>query len=395
RGTLAGAATARARGSRMSPPPSTADRRRDAGGIRGWLLVVLACVGVAVVLGFIKYRQIEAAIAFGASFPEPMETVEIARVLSATAQSATAVTGEVVATRSISLVNELPGRIVTVGFAGGDRVAAGKTLLQLDDSEESAALTAAAAEAELARLDLARSERLLPTGATARESFERNRARAAAAAAEVDRLRAIVAKKRLLAPFAARTDLHQWAVGQYVERGTVIARLVDVDEGVWVDFALPQEQAGLAVGATIRFSASGVVHAADVIARDAMIDAQSRNVRYRALAAPAADLPDPGALVSVQVPLGAPVAAVMVPINAVRRTAFGAHVFLLEDAEPGTRGQWRARQQAVTLGNQSGDQIVVLEGLEPGQRIAGNGAFKLREGVLVAARSVTDAGAAE
>jgi membrane fusion protein (multidrug efflux system) len=146
---------------------------------------VLACVGVAVVLGFIKYRQIEAAIAFGASFPEPMETVETARVLSATAQSATAVTGEVVATRSISLVNELPGRIVTVGFAGGDRVASGQTLLQLDDSEESAALTAAAAEAELARLDLARSERLLPTGATARESFERNRARAAAPAADL------------------------------------------------------------------------------------------------------------------------------------------------------------------------------------------------------------------
>lgn len=357
---------------------------------RGWVLVILACLGVAVLLGFIKYRQIEAAIAFGASFPEAMETVETARVETATAQASTDVTGEVLATQSISLVNELPGRIVAVGFAGGDRVAAGQTLLQLDDSEERAALAAATADAELARLDLARSERLLPTGATARESFERNRARAAAAGAEVDRLRAVVAKKRLLAPFAARTDLHQWAVGQYLERGTVIARLVAVDEGIWIDFALPQEQAELEIGAAVSFTASAASHSASIIARDAMIDAESRNVRYRALAAAAANLPDPGALVAVQVPLGQPVTAVVVPINAVRRTAFGAHVFLLEDAEPGTRGQWRARQQAVTLGAQSGDRIAVLAGLEAGQRIAANGAFKLREGVLVAAGAGSD-----
>ncbi len=46
-------------------------------------------------------------------------------------------------------------------------------------------------------------------------------------------------------------------------------------------------------------------------------------------------------------------------------------------------GQLAARQQFVQLGERRGDFVEVLKGLEPGQQLAGDGVFKLRNGAAV------------
>jgi membrane fusion protein (multidrug efflux system) len=42
-----------------------------------WVWTLLFCLIVVSVLGFVKFNQIKAAIAFGESFPEPSETVRV------------------------------------------------------------------------------------------------------------------------------------------------------------------------------------------------------------------------------------------------------------------------------------------------------------------------------
>lgn len=91
-----------------------------------WLMVVTGCALVAVGLGYYKYRQIQAGIAYGASFPEPVEAVEAAIVREELWQPTTAVTGDVRAIQSVDVSTELAGRIVEVGFAPGAAVSQGQ-----------------------------------------------------------------------------------------------------------------------------------------------------------------------------------------------------------------------------------------------------------------------------
>jgi membrane fusion protein (multidrug efflux system) len=91
-------------------------------------------------------------------------------------------------------------------------------------------------------------------------------------------------------------------------------------------------------------------------------------------------LPSPGASIRVRVPLGAPIDATAVPVTALRKGPQGEHVFVLaEDAEGATRASLRE----VVSGPIVGDEVLILAHLEPGERVASSGSFKLRDGALV------------
>jgi membrane fusion protein (multidrug efflux system) len=89
----------------------------------------------------------------------------------------------------------------------------------------------------------------------------------------------------------------------------------------------------------------------------------------------------------VRVPLGAPVHATAVPVTALRKGPQGEHVFVLveDDKHNGeeTEVRLRAALRKVVSGPISGDDVLVLEHLEPGERVATSGSIKLREGALV------------
>lgn len=351
--------------------------------IRSWSIVISVCLLVALGLGYIKYQQIQEAIAFGKAFPEPVEAVELFIAREEVFQPTTSVTAVTVAIRAVEVSNELEGHIVEVGFAAGATVAAGQVLVRLDTSEERAQLAAARADAELARLALQRNQKLIRSGAAAEEARDRSKAQFDAANADVDRLLAIIDKKTLRAPFAAWASLHELEPGQYLASATNIARLIGIDEQIWIDFTLPQQQARIAAGETIAVTANGQSFSAEIIARDAFVNDQSRNVRYRAIADNQEFALFPGSLVTVAVPVGTEQIATLVPMTAVRRDAFGANVYVLRPAEEGARAPDRAEKRAVTLGPQRGALVVVTSGLHPGERVAANGAFKLRDRALV------------
>jgi membrane fusion protein (multidrug efflux system) len=350
-----------------------------------WLIVITTCLVVAAGLGYYKYRQIQAGMAFAAAFPERVEAVEVFIAREEIWQPTTSVTAEVVAIQSIELSNELAGSIVEVGFAPGARVNKGQVLLRLDISEELAQIAAARAEAEIARLDLARNQKLITSGAAAQDARDRAKARSDAAVAAVNRVQAVIAKKTLRAPFDATTGLHELEVGQYLDEASVISRLIGINDRIWIDFTLPQQQAQLANGQ--RISATIVeaaqIFAAEIIARDAFVNEMSRNVRFRAIADNQELGLYAGTLVSVEVPVGESRIAVLVPVTAVRWSSFGSNVFVLRPAEEGAPAPERAEKRTVQLGPQRGEFVVITAGVRPGERIAADGAFKLREGMLV------------
>lgn len=355
-----------------------------------WVAAILACALVAAALGLYKYNEIQAAIELGKAFPEPAEAVEVYVVKAVQRRPSLSVTGEVVATQSATLQNELAGRIVKVGFAPGARVNVGQVLLQLDISQEQAQLAEARADQKIARLALERAHRLVNSGAGPIEARDQAQAKYDAAQARVAAFGALIEKKTLRAPFDAIASLHQLEVGQFLDAGTEITRLVGVSEYIWIDFAIPQDNAAIQVGSTVDVLVNEQAEplSAEVIARDAAVNVRSRNLRVRArMPEGVADLL-PGMLVRVKVPLGGNTTAMLVPPTAVRRDAMGASVYVLSEVTEEGQQKTRAHRRSVKLAevreaDLEQDLVMVLEGLQSGEKIAGIGAFKLRDGSLV------------
>lgn len=348
-----------------------------------WLIVFAGIAAAAGGLGYYKYAQIQAAIAAGASFPEAQETVAAVHPRQGSWTRTAKAVGTVVAMRQVEIRNELAGTVVEIGFSSGAIVEAGQVLVRLDARQEQANLTAAEAEAEMARLTLERRQKLKSGKVvsaqdldTARQAFEAANARALTLQVGID-------KKTIKAPFRARVGLTDLQPGAYLDAGSLIARLQGVDEDAFVDFSLPQDAAvALGAGSTVTLTDAqipGGSAAAEIMAEDAAVDGANRTVRFRALARGLGEALRPGGFVDVVAATAPPMPSLFVPLTAVRRAPYGEMVYVLVDED----GKLRARQRIVKTGAVEGDDIAILDGLTEADLVAAAGSFKLREGLLV------------
>ncbi len=350
--------------------------------LKGWVIVVGGIVAATAGLAWFKTDQIMTAIAMGEAFPELHETVEPAIAAPVTWTPTTVAAGTVVSVQRADLRTEAAGTIREVGFAPGAAVTKGQVLIRLDTEIEEAELRAARAEAQLARANLDRARSLVKSRAGTEANLDRARADLEAAEAQIALIQARIDRRVVKAPFDGRTGLHNWAVGQYLEEGTNVTPLEGTSETLHVDFAVPQDAASLLrEGSTVELLAPDgrVLAPATIVAANAGVTRTGRTLSFRA-AAPAAGVGlRPGAYVDVRAAIGAPLTAVSVPLTAVRRAPYGDHVFRIVEKD----GQLRAAQALVKTGPIEGDRILILSGLAVGDRIAGVGAFKLRDGLLV------------
>jgi membrane fusion protein (multidrug efflux system) len=358
---------------------------------RKWMPVIVGCITITVLLAWFKVDQIQKAIAQGQSFGEPMEVVELAMPEKIQWQPMVSVTADVVATQTLELTNELGGMVSEVGFSAGDKVLKGQLLVRLSTAEEQAQLAAAQADAQLAKLVLARNQKLAKSGVASQEDKDSALAQYNAAVASEDRLKAIIDKKTLRAPFDASVGIFELEVGSYLQASTAITRLVGSTTQLWLDFNLPQQQATLLVGDVVSVPQPFDEQLeATIIARDSWVNPRSGNLRYRALIDNSAGKIYPGSVVSVSAAVGQTETVTRLPMTAVRYDAFGPNIYVLVPAEAGAAEAERASKRSVTLGPESDQMVVIISGLNSDERVAGNGAFKLRDGILVKAIDVRD-----
>ncbi len=357
---------------------------------RGWIgssLLLLTVVGTGVALAAWKHASIQEANVTSANQPEPKESVTVAVAKEREHRPTTTSIGTVLALRSITLRNELPGTVSRVMLMPGTVVEAGKVLVALDVSVEEAELGAQQAQAILAETVLGRTRRLIETRAASEEELDRARAERDVALAQIARTKAIIAKKTIRAPFRARVGISDVHPGQYLEEGTLLTTLQGVDDAAHVDFTVAQQvAAALREGDSVEVFATRDLSpiAAAIVAIDARIDPTTRNAMVRARIEDVAEGPAPGASVRVRVPVGPPRMAVVIPVSALRKGPGGDHVFVLAAAKDGkTRAHLRQVESDAILG----DEVVIRVGLAAGEPVAASGSFKLRDGVLVAIAS--------
>ena len=351
------------------------------------MILMLGVLAVFVAaIGFVKFQQIQAAIAQAKSFQPPPEAVTTITAQEVPWGATLRAIGSVTAVHGVTVSADLPGVVENIGFDSGKWVEAGDELVRLDTRQERAQLAAAEAERELARLNLERMRGLRQKGVVSQAELDAAEAAFATREARVGEIRATIERKTIRAPFSGLLGIRQVNLGQYLTGGDPVVPLQELDP-IYVNFAVPQQEVEhLRVGAEVSVTADGFAAPATgkITALNSLIDQDTRNIQIQATFANPDGKLRPGMFVEVRVTLGASSSVVALPASAIGYAPYGDSVFIVEEVKDPSGQTYRGvRQQFVKLGGARGDQVAILSGVRAGEEVVTSGVFKLRNGAAV------------
>jgi membrane fusion protein (multidrug efflux system) len=347
------------------------------------LIGLVFLVGVPIV---IKMSQF--AVMGAAPMHIPPEVVTAGSARKETWPSTVSATGSLVAVQGVTVGAELGGKIVEIAFESGDKVKEGDLLMRIDVSAEEAQLRSAEAAAKLAQVNLKRNRNLRKNRTVSQAELDTAEASFKQAKAQVDNVRAAIAKKTLRAPFAGNLGIRQVNLGQIVDTGTPVVTLQTIDP-IYVDFSLPQQRFSVLAPDTkvsvTTDAAPSEVFTGKIIAVNPEVDKTTRSVRIRATLDNGKELLRPGMFANVEVMLPAKQDVLAIPATSVLYAPYGDTVFVIDEVEDEATGkeQLILRQQIIRLGETYGDYVAVTKGLKEGERIVTTGAFKMRPKMAV------------
>ena len=137
------------------------------------LLMLMAMAAIIAGLGFVKFQQIQTAIAQGASFQPPPEAVTTITAQQVEWPETLSAIGSIAAVQGVVVSADLSGTVDRVAFDSGKAVRRGDVLVELDTRQERAQLAAAEAQSDLARTNFDRMEGLLKDNVISRAEFDR------------------------------------------------------------------------------------------------------------------------------------------------------------------------------------------------------------------------------
>jgi membrane fusion protein (multidrug efflux system) len=338
------------------------------------------------VIGFVKFRQVQAAIAQASSFTPPPEAVTTIVARQETWPTTLGAIGTVTAVHGVTVSADLPGIVERITFDSGYSVEKGQVLVQLDTRQEQAQLAAAEAQRELTRLNLDRARGLVEGGVVSRAEYDRTVAEHKQAEARIGEIRATIDRKTIRAPFAGVLGIRQVNVGQYLNGGAPVVPLQSLHP-LYVNFDLPQQEVGrVRVGGAVQVTLEGATgeFAGRITAIDSVVDETTRNVKVQATLSNPTGRLRPGMFVRAHVVQGAGADVVALPASAISYAPYGDSVFVVDEVT-GPKGEKYkgVRQQFVKLSGGRGDQVAVASGVEAGQEVVTSGVFKLRNGAAV------------
>lgn len=306
-------------------------------------------------------------------------TVDTVEVKAQRLADAIDTTGELKANEEIELRSEASGRVVSLNFREGQEVEAQALLVKINDADLQAELRRAEVRRALAWQREQRVKKLLDAKTVSQEVFDEAIGERQIVDAEIELLQARIQKTEIRAPFAGRIGLRSISEGGYVTAQTPIATLQDLDP-IKLDFQTPEKYVGkIAPGMRIEFSVAGdsTTYAGEVYAVEPRIDPTSRSLRVRARAPNPGHRLFPGAFAKVRANLGE-TDALLVPTTALVPGLETNTVFIFEN------GKAAARQ--VQIGRRTDQEIQILEGLKPGDRVIVSGLQQIRPGTAVVPR---------
>ena len=286
-------------------------------------------------------------------------------------------TGTVRANAGVNLSSEVSGKVTRIFFREGTVARRGQLLVKINDAELQADLSRALFSLELMQEKEERQRQLLESGGASQEEYNATRNELNSLEAEVELIRAQIARTEIRAPFDGVLGLRYIDEGSYISPTTRIATLQDLD-AIKIDFSISERyMSRVEPGTPVNFRVQGIdsVLTGEVYAIEPQIDAQTRTAMIRAASENPGGMLRPGAFASIDLIINTYEDAVMVPTSALVPGPSGYSVYVVRDG--------RAAETPVETSTRTADLVHLTAGIAPGDTVLTSGILQVGNGSLI------------
>jgi len=285
--------------------------------------------------------------------------------------------GNVIANNELDLKSEISGRIESVSFEEGQKVAKNQLLVKISDTDLQAALNKLQIQKKYLEDKEKRAAELLKSGNASQESYDGAQNSLDIVKADIEILKLQIAKTEIRAPFAGTAGFKNISSGSFVSAGNLLLNFYQNDL-LKIEFSIPEKYASIIKpNAEIKFKIDGSDEAntAKISAIAPKVNQLTRTVPVRALYANKNGKVLPGNFANVEIGLNTINDAILIPADALLKSAEGEKVFVFNAG--------KAHQKFVKTGLRTQKEIMITEGLSSGDSLIISGAFQLKDGAKV------------
>ena len=330
----------------------------------------------------------------------PPVPVMVAKAVQKTVPDQLHEIGTVEAYATVNIKSRAEGELIEIGFKEGDFVSKGQLLFQLDPRPLEAAVSQARANlakdqasAQQAVMDARRYTFLMRQGVGSRQQSDQAEATAGAATATVEADQAALKTAHLnlqyaeiRSPINGHTGNLQVHIGDLIksDADTAMVTITQI-QPIYVDFSIPEarlaqvresmEKGPLEVDAAIPNSQMGSEHGVLSFINNT-VDSTTGTILLKGLFQNENRRMWPGTFVNVSLTVAQIPNAVLVPATAVQTGQEGKYVFIVGS-------DMKAQMQPVTAGAQIGADLIIEQGVAPGQTVVTDGQLRLTPGATV------------
>jgi len=304
--------------------------------------------------------------------------------------------GTVVALNSVELRSEVSGFITGIFFKEGDVVQKGKELYEIDRRKYEAAYQQAEANLQSAEANLVKDQKdidrynmLLKNDAVARQTvdqaqaaYETGKAQVAVAKAGVLSAKTDLSYAMITAPFTGRIGISQVKLGAQVSPGTTLLNTISSEHPIGVDVVINEQDIDRfyklqksSSDSTFKLQLSdGSIYnkTGKVLAIDRGVASGTGTIKVRIQFPNEDDVLKDGMSCVLNVLNSESGERVQIPYKAISEQMGEFFVFVSQDTI--------AKQHKVKLGPRIGSDVVVMSGVEAGDKVITDGFQRLRDG---------------
>lgn len=290
--------------------------------------------------------------------------------------------GKVEADRSVNLLPEMGGQIKRVLVTEGERVAAGQTLIELDNSVMRSSLDEVKKSLNLATTLFEKQERLWKQGIGSEVQYLQAKTNKESLEQRIQTIQNQMAMARVKAPFAGTVDEMNAKEGEFAAPGMALGRLISTGKAA-VTADIPESYSnvvGKGQKVDLFFPSINKSLEARVTQVSDYINPDNRSYKVY-VNLPATGEFKPNMLAKVQVRDYEADQALSVPAALVQQDMSGNnYVFVWKLVKDGIG---LVEKRAVEVGKNNGEQVEIKSGLVLGETLVDKGARTVRDGQSV------------
>lgn len=292
------------------------------------------------------------------------------------------VSGSLLPYEEVALMNEVSGRVVFINLPEGKFVKKGTLLVKLFDDDLQANLKKMQTQLAIQEKIYKRQSELFKANGISQSDYDQTYLQVNSIKAEIEVQLSMIRKTQVFAPFDGVIGLRNISVGAQVTPSTLLTT-IRMENKLKLDFSIPEKYSNeIKAGLKVKFTVHGndKQYDATVMATEGGIEANTRNLKVRAIVNSNSDNLVPGGFTNVQLTLGENKNALLIPTQAIIPKERDKNVIIAKNG--------KAHFVTVQTGIRRASTIEIIDGLTPGDTIITNGLLFLKEGANVSFSTV-------